>query len=92
MSKPTREQALQVIAALFSEISVEGCDFYHNEANDYGSVDAKIYVKGNPWRLYAGTEQTARYRGGKVAGTGRYFVNEAFVELLADRVMDQLEK
>jgi hypothetical protein len=92
MSKLTQDDVEKVVAALFSELSIEGCDFRYNEANDYGSVTAKIYVKGDPWKQYAGEERTARFRHGEVRGTGSYFVNKAFVQMLAARCLTELEK
>jgi hypothetical protein len=87
----TKSDVVQVLTALFKDMPVEGCDFYYNQANDYGSITLKLFVEGDPDKFQGDAERAKFYQRG-VQETGRYFLNEACVEMLAERCLKKLNK
>ena len=75
------EFAELIVRELVSTLQAEYCDFYHNEANDWGCITVKYFVPGNA-HLMRGEETKAEYVGGVIKGTGRFRLNERFVEYL----------
>lgn len=74
-----------VIKDVVNTMLVEGCDFYHNESNDYGVVTTKFYTgEGNPWHTMRGKEETADFFGHVVKGTGYYKLNDEFVKYMIE--------
>ena len=74
-----------ILGELVSKMEVEGGDFYHNESNDYGCVTVKFFTgAGDPWHSMRGEETKAKYVNGVIRGTGRYRLNEKFVEYLLE--------
>ena len=86
-----KTDVVKVLAALLSDMPVEGCDFHYNQANDYGSITLKLFVEGNPDKFQGDAETAKFYRRG-VEETGRYFLNEACVEMLAERCMEKINE
>lgn len=70
-----------IVRELVSTLEAEYCDFYHNEANDWGCITVKYFVPGDA-HLMRGEETKAEYVGGVIKGTGRFRLNERFVEYL----------
>jgi hypothetical protein len=73
-----------IVRELVANIQVEGSDFYHNEFNDYGCITVEYFVPGNA-HLMRGEEVQAEFVGGVIKGTGRFRLNERFVEHLMKR-------
>lgn len=69
-----------IVRELVSQLTVEGSDFYHNECNNYGCITVNYFVAGDPHRM-RGEEQQSKFWDG-VRGTGRYYLNEKFVQHL----------
>lgn len=69
-----------ILTELVSKMEVDGSDFYHNEYNDYGVITVLHFVPGNAHDM-AGPEVFAEFSNG-YRGTGRYQLNEKFVEHL----------
>jgi hypothetical protein len=72
--------ALLIVRELVSTLAVEGSDLYHNEYNDWGAIKVKYFVDGDPNKML-GEELWAQFTDG-FRGTGRYRLNERFVEHL----------
>lgn len=79
------------VRAVLDLMSIEGCDFYFNEINDYGCITMKLFTGRGDAGRFAGEEQTALFLDG-VRGTGYYRLNEAGIdrvmELIASKVSD----
>lgn len=80
------------IRAVLDLFEVDGSDFYHNEPNNYGAIDLKLFTgKGSP-RKYRGTPLMGRYEGKngvlEVRETGRYKLNDKLV----DRIVEMIEE
>jgi hypothetical protein len=74
------------VRAVLDLFAVDGSDFYHNEANDYGVIDLKLFLgPGNPWHLYRGEEVQADFIDGR-RGTGSYRLNDALVDEIMRRL------
>lgn len=89
-----RERALErfvelILAELVSRMQVEGSDFYYNEYNDYGSITVQHFVEGDA-RAMAGAEIQADFSNGR-RGTGRYWLNDKFVEHLMQQCFGDSE-
>ena len=69
-----------IVRELVSLLQVDGSDFYHNEFNNYGCITVKYFVPGNP-HLMCGEEVKAKFHDG-MKGTGRFLLNEKFVEYI----------
>jgi hypothetical protein len=71
-----------IVRELVSKFEVEGnSDYiYHNEANNWGVITIRHFVDGDPKQM-CGEEVQAEYTD-KICGTGRYRLNEKFVEHL----------
>ncbi len=79
----------ETIRAVLNMCSSEYNDFYHNEPNDYGTINLTLWTgEGDP-KVYMGKENTARYHGGVIRGTGSYKLNEAAVEMLLQRINEK---
>ena len=73
-----------VLKELVSGLTVEGSDFYHNTANNYGCISVDHYVPGDPNNM-CGEEEQGRFIQGGIEvrrGTGRYKLNDQFVAYL----------
>lgn len=82
-----RRAVKDVVRAVLNLFDIEGCDFYYNKANGYGSISFKYYSgEGDPWDLYRGEELTAKYGNGEVKGTGYYRGNDLLVENIAKKL------
>jgi hypothetical protein len=69
-----------IVRELVSQLEVEGSDFYYNKNNNYGVITVKYFVSGDSNQM-CGEEVQAEFHNG-VRGTGRYRLNEKFVEHL----------
>lgn len=77
------------IRAVLDLFSVEGSDFYFNEANNYGCITMKLFTgEGDPFVRFRGEAEMGEYgkRGGgtEVRPTGCYSLN--------DRLIDEIER
>lgn len=75
------------VRAVLDLMSIEGCDFYFNEYNNYGCITMKLFTGEGDAGQFAGEERTRQFRDG-VRGTGYYRLNDAGI----DRVMELLTK
>lgn len=80
-SKCAKKLIQLVVQEIVSKMEVDGYDFYYNEVNEYGAVTVKFFVDCDPAKEMAGPEIQARFADG-IRGTGRYSLNEKFVEYL----------
>jgi hypothetical protein len=87
----TKTDVVKVLTALFKDMPVEGCDFQYNRANDYGSITLKLFVNGDPHR-FCGNAETAKFYQRGVQETGRYFLTEACMVMLAERCLKNLNE
>jgi hypothetical protein len=87
----TKSDVVKVLTALFKDMPVEGCDFQYNRANDYGSITLKLFVEGNPDK-FCGDAETAKFYQRGVQETGRYFLTEACMVMLAERCLKNLNE
>ena len=69
-----------IVRELVSKLEVEGSDFYYNKNNNCGVITVKYFVSGDSNQM-CGEEVQAEFHNG-VRGTGRYRLNEKFVEHL----------
>ncbi len=69
-----------IVRELVSQLEVEGSDFYYNKNNNYGVITVKYFVSGDSNQM-CGEEVQAEFHN-EVKGTGRYRLNEKFVEHL----------
>ena len=69
-----------IVRELVSQLEVEGSDFYYNKNNNCGVITVKYFVSGDSNQM-CGEEVQAEFHNG-VRGTGRYRLNEKFVEHL----------
>ena len=69
-----------IVRELVSKLEVEGSDFYYNKNNNYGVITVKYFVSGDSTQM-CGEEVQAEFHN-EVKGTGRYRLNEKFVEHL----------
>lgn len=76
------------VRALMDLFSIEGCNFYHNEPNNYGAITGTIFTGRGPADNFRGKEHTAKFAGGQVRGTGYFKLNEAGI----NRIMWLLEE
>lgn len=76
------------VRALLDLMSIDGCDFYHNEPNDYGYITMTLFTGSGSAIDFMGEERMLNLAGGAVRGSGYFGINEAGV----DRVMQLLEK
>jgi hypothetical protein len=75
-----------LVQDIVSKMQVDSCDFYHNQPNDYGCITVKFFLgAGDPWHTMRGEEVQADYVNGR-HGTGRYLLNENFVEYLLESI------
>lgn len=74
-----------IVRELVSKLEVDGSEFHYNQPNDYGSVTVTFFTgQGDPWRTMCGEEIMAEFSDGGLRGTGRYRLNENFVQYLVD--------
>jgi len=80
LSNELKKFAELIVRELVSQLEVEGSDFYYNKNNNYGVITVKYFVSGDSNQM-CGEEVQAEFHNG-VRGTGRYRLNEKFVEHL----------
>jgi hypothetical protein len=71
-----------IVNQLFSKVQIDGSDFWYNDTNQYGTVKATFFTDTDPWYSYRGTEATAEYQSGVIKGTGRYYLNSEFSNMV----------
>jgi hypothetical protein len=72
-----------IVREVVSKMEVEGSDFYYNKPNNYGAITVKFFVGGDAKQM-TGEEIRSQYHGG-IRGTGRYKLNDKFVEHLMNQ-------
>ena len=85
MKNPCRE-TIRAVLALFS---FEGCDFHHNEPNDYGYIKGTLWTGRGDANDFRGEELTSTYAGNVVKGNGHYKINELGVRRIEAMIKEQ---
>lgn len=82
----------ETIRQVLDLMSVEGEDFYYNEANDYGRISLGLFTgAGDPFNRFAGEQQQSLYAGGVMRPNGRYRLSELLVYRIEEMILEAQE-
>lgn len=86
-----RAFAIELVDRVFSKASIEGCNFYHNQPNDYSAITMTFFTGKGDSAKFRGAEQVRQYWNGfafEPRPSGYYDLNSDFAAWLVDSLQD----